>query len=142
MARWLLHYSPFAVLVRLCSLSILLSFGCMEVFRFSAATEPDLFKLSRSLLAWITLSIALMLAYFCTQQDISLEMDRDDRRRRQILRLKCLYVISACSLFSLVVLVFLLHVDAVAWNEVGLEQLVHSIISRWRQVSGAIQTEL
>ncbi|KIV97513.1 hypothetical protein PV10_01260 [Exophiala mesophila] len=91
MSRWLLHYSPFAVLVRLCSMSILLSFGCMQVFRVSAATEPELFKLSRSLLAWIIISIALMLAYFSTQQDISVEHDRDDRRRRQLLRLKCFY---------------------------------------------------
>ncbi|EXJ82360.1 hypothetical protein A1O3_06173 [Capronia epimyces CBS 606.96] len=142
MSRWLLHYSPFAVLVRLCSLSILLTFGCMQVFHFSAATEPDLFKLSRSLLAWITLSIALMLAYFCTQQDISLEMDRDDRRRRQILRLKCLYVISACSLFSLTVLVCLVHVDAVTWSRADMETLIHSIVSRWQKTSAVFKTEL
>lgn len=116
MSRWLLHYSPFAVVVRLCSLSILLSFGCMQVFRLSAATEPDLVRLSRSLLAWISISITLMLAYFCTQQDISLEMDLDDRRRRQILRLKCLYAVSACSLFSLVVLVCIVQVDAKVWD--------------------------
>ncbi|KIW93114.1 uncharacterized protein Z519_05719 [Cladophialophora bantiana CBS 173.52] len=113
MARWLLHYSPLAVLVRLCSLSILLSFGCLQVFRATRATEPDLLRLSRSLLAWIAISIALMLAYFSTQHDIfsADHDDRDDRRRRQILRLKCLYVISACSLFSLLVLVGILHFD-------------------------------
>lgn len=142
MSRWLLHYSPFAVLVRLCSLSILLSFGCMQIFRLSAATEPHLLKLSRSLLAWITISIALMLAYFCTQQDISLETDRDDRRRRQLLRLKCLYVISACSLFSLFVLVCLVHVDVVTWEGANVERSIDSIFSRWRQISGELKAEL
>ncbi|OAL22679.1 hypothetical protein AYO20_11167 [Fonsecaea nubica] len=113
MSRWLLHYSPLAVLVRLCSLSILLSFGCLQIFRATQATEPDLLQLSRSLLAWIAISIGLMLAYFCTQQDIfsADHDDRDDRRRRQILRLKCLYVISACSLFSLLVLVGIVQLD-------------------------------
>ncbi|KAH0833735.1 hypothetical protein FOPE_03273 [Fonsecaea pedrosoi] len=113
MSRWLLHYSPLAVLVRLCSLSILLSFGCLQIFRATRATEPDLLQLSRSLLAWIAISIGLMLAYFCTQQDIfsADHDDRDDRRRRQILRLKCLYVISACSLFSLLVLVGIVQLD-------------------------------
>ncbi|OQV10026.1 hypothetical protein CLAIMM_14081 [Cladophialophora immunda] len=118
MARWLLHYSPLAVLVRLCSLSILLSFGCLQVFRATRATEPDLLRLSRSLLAWIAISVGLMLAYFCTQHDIfsadhddDRDDDRDDRRR-QILRLKCLYVISACSLLSLLVLVGIVHFDA------------------------------
>jgi len=131
MSRWLLHYSPFAVLVRLCSLSILLSFGCMQVFRLAAATQPDLFQLSRSLLAWISISITLMLAYFCTQQDISLEMDRDDRRRRQLLRLKCLYVISACSLFSLVVLVCIVQVDAAVWDMFDSGDLMALITVRW-----------
>jgi len=117
MSRWLLHYSPFAVLVRLCSLSILLSFGCMQIFRLSAATGPDIQNLSRNLPVWILLSVALLLLYFSTQQDISLEDDRDDRRRRQILRLKCLYAISTCSLLSLLVLVSILHLDMVQWNE-------------------------
>lgn len=57
-----------------------------------------------------------MLAYFCTQQDISVEHDRDDRRRRQLLRLKCLYVISACSLLSLFILVCLVQSDAASWS--------------------------
>ncbi|KAJ4584476.1 hypothetical protein HRR81_000282 [Exophiala dermatitidis] len=142
MARWLLHYSPFAVLVRLCSLSILLSFACMQVFHFTAATEPDVLKLSRSLLVWIVLSITLMLVYFCTQQDISLETDRDDRRRRQILRLKCLYVISACSLFSLTVLLCLLHFDSMSWDWADMEQLRYSVVSRWRQLSTTVRGEL
>ncbi|KIX92113.1 uncharacterized protein Z520_12197 [Fonsecaea multimorphosa CBS 102226] len=134
MSRWLLHYSPLAVLVRLCSLSILLSFGCLQIFRASQATEPNLHLLSRSLLAWIAISIALMLAYFCTQQDIfsaaAYEQhgrhddrdreERDNRRRRQILRLKCLYVISACSLFSLLVLVGIVQFDDIDMSFMGL----------------------
>lgn len=142
MSRWLLHYSPFAVLVRLCSLSIVLSFGCAHIFRLSAATEPNLLKLNRSLLMWIAISITLMLAYFCTQQDISVEMDRDDRRRRQILRLKCLYVISACSLFSLFALVCLLHVDTVAWSWEETENVITFIASRWQELYRPLRSEL
>ncbi|OAP54619.1 hypothetical protein AYL99_11067 [Fonsecaea erecta] len=132
MARWLLHYSPLAVLVRLCSLSIVLSFGCLQVFRATGATRPDLLQLSRSLLAWIAIAVALMLAYFCTQHDLFVAAaaadpspgpgadpggtsprDNEDahRRRRQILRLKCLYVVSACSLCSLLVLVGIVQLD-------------------------------
>lgn len=142
MSRWLLHYSPLAVLVRLCSMSILLSFGCMQVFRVSAAIEADLFKLSRSLLAWIVISVALMLAYFCTQQDISVDQDRDNRLRRQILRLKCLYVISFCSLLSLTVLVCLLHIDTVHWESSNMMDSFVPVFSRWRQVVVAVRNEL
>ncbi len=139
MARWLLHYSPLAVLVRLCSISILLSFGCMQIFRLSSATDADVDLLSRSLLAWIFISIVLMLAYFCTQQDLALEItDRDDRRRRQMLRLKCLYVISACSLFSLFVLVCLFQVDSVValstwWEFPDSETVKSSVTALWRR---------
>lgn len=142
MSRWLLHYSPLAVLVRLCSLSILLSFGCMQIFRFTAATEPDLLRLSRSLLAWITISIALMLAYFVTQQDISVEQDKDDQRRRQILRLKCLYIISACSLLSLFVLVCLVHLDPVHWQSFAIRDWLELASSCWQRVSGGYRAEL
>lgn len=131
MARWLLHYSPFAVLVRLCSLSILLSFGCMQIFRLSAALEPDLFNLSRNLLAWITISITLMLVYFFTQQDIAVEDDRDDRQRRQGLRLKCLYVISACSLFSMLVLVCLDQANTMSWQTHEWKGVTPSLFARW-----------
>ncbi|KAI1612693.1 hypothetical protein EDD37DRAFT_317404 [Exophiala viscosa] len=131
MSRWLLHYSPFAVLVRLCSLSILLSFVCMQIFRISAALEPDIFKLSRSLLAWIISSIILMLVYFCTQQDIAVEGDRDDRQRRQILRLKCLYVISACSLFSLLVFICVVQFDGMPAQMFWLEESVAPVLERW-----------
>jgi hypothetical protein len=142
MSRWLLHYSPLAVLVRLCSLSILLSFGCMQIFRFLAATEPDLLKLSRSLLAWIAISIALMLAYFSTQQDISVEQDKDDQRRRQLLRLKCLYVISTCSLLSLFVLVCLVHLDAVNWQSLDVRDWLELALSHWQRLSAGYRVEL
>lgn len=142
MSRWLLQYSPLAVLVRLCSLSILLSFGCMQIFRFSTATEPDLLKLSRSLLVWIAISIALMLAYFVTQQDISVEQDKDDQRRRQVLRLKCLYIISACSLFSLFVLVCLVHPDAVHWQSFVIRDWLELAWSYWQRLSMGVKVEL
>ena len=75
-----------------------------------------------------------MLAYFSTQQDISVEHDRDDRRRRQLLRLKCLYVISACSLFSLFVLVCLVQSDTASWSFDNVKQLQQQAwlwVQRW-----------
>ena len=82
-----------------------------------------------------------MVVYFATQQDIDVSgaialggrgsskevggdgaeqgreerfQQRDDRRRRTALRLKCLYVVSGCSLFSLVVIVGIVHVESLA----------------------------
>ena len=142
MSRWLLHYSPLAVLVRLCSLSLILSFFCLQIFRLTSATAPNLLLLSRSLMCWILVSVVLMLAYFSTQQDISVETDRDDRRRRQILRLKCLYVISACSMFNLVVIVGIVHFDtlpalnAADWN---LRALLSTISERWHETAGSLR---
>lgn len=124
MSRWLLHYSPPAVLVRLCSISIMLSYGCTQIFRLTRALEPDIFSLSRSLPVWIVISITLMLTYFWTQQDISVEEDRDDRRRRLILRIKCLYTIAASSLLSVLILVFLAHFRDQEWQ---LSRVVHFI---------------
>jgi ABC-type Fe3+ transport system permease subunit len=122
MSRWLLQYSPFAVLLRLLSLSILLSFLCLQIFRLSHATQPSLHLLSRSLLCWICVSVVLMMVYFATQQDIDITMRgtdgyRDDRRRRTVLRLKCLYVVSGCSLFSLLVVLGILHLDSLSTFE-------------------------
>ena len=142
MSRWLLHYSPFAVLLRLLSLSILLSFLCLQIFRISAATEPALHLLSRSLLCWICVSVVLMIVYFATQHDIDISGGqrgpdgyRDDRRRRTVLRLKCLYVVSGCSLFSLVVIVGILQLESVPvidWKEVvdGLGGLASELWKR------------
>ena len=123
MSRWLLHYSPFAVLLRLVSLSILLSFLCLQIFRLSGATEPSLHLLSRSLLCWISVCVVLMLVYFATQQDIDVsavdrrgstdDLLRGDRRRRTVLRLKCLSVVSGCSLFTLVVVVGIVQLESV-----------------------------
>lgn len=117
MSRWLLHYSPFAVTLRLLSISILLSYACMQSFRLAGAFQPNLVALSRSLPIWIIFSIVLLLLYFCTQQDISVEKDRDDRRRRLVLRIKCLYAIAGSSLLSLLVLVCLMQVNVVEWGE-------------------------
>ena len=116
MSRWLLHYSPFAVALRLCSMSILLSYACMQSFRLAGALEASLSALSRSLPIWIIISIVLLLLYFCTQQDISIEKDKDDRRRRLLLRIKCLYAIAGSSLFSLLALACLLQYNMVDWG--------------------------
>ncbi|KPI43321.1 Eukaryotic translation initiation factor eIF-1 [Cyphellophora attinorum] len=99
MSRWLLHYSPFAVTLRLLSMSILLSYIGIQCFRLLGAFQPNLAALSRSFPIWIIISIVLLLLYFCTQQDISIEKDRDDRRRRLVLRSKCLYAMAGSSLF-------------------------------------------
>jgi hypothetical protein len=117
MSRWLIHYSPFAVTLRLCSMSILLSYASMQAFRLFDATDPNLAALSRSLPIWIIISIVLLLLYFTTQHDISIEKDKDDRRRRLVLRIKCLYAIAGSSLFSLLALVVLLHINMAAWGE-------------------------
>jgi hypothetical protein len=156
MSRWLLHYSPLAVLLRLLSLSILLSFLCLQIFRLSGATEPSLPLLSRSLFCWICVSIVLMMVYFATQQDIDVsalargggeERFRDDRRRRTVLRLKCLYVVSGCSLFSLVVVVAIVQVEAVPvvnWGEMR-DEWVGSVVEMGEWVLGLLgraKTEL
>ncbi len=131
MSRWLLHYSPFAVLLRLCSLSILLSYGCREIFRVLGATQPDLVALSRSLPIWIIIAIILLLIYFCTQQDISVEHDKDDRRRRLALRMKCLYATAISSLSSLLIIICLVHFSTMSWDVDGFQAwIVEQIESR------------
>lgn len=110
MSRWLVHYSPAAVLIRLCGLSIILSYGCIQVFRLTGALTPNLENLSRCLPIWVTVCAGLLVSYFTTQQDISIEKDRDDRKRRLALRLKCLYTTAASSLLSLLLLVVVIHV--------------------------------
>jgi hypothetical protein len=113
MSRWLQNYSPLAVLLRLLSLSILLSFLTLQIFRLAHATEPSLPLLSRSLLCWIGVSVVLMVVYFATQQDIDVASveNRDDRRRRTVLRLKCLYVVGGSSLVSLLVVLGILQAE-------------------------------
>lgn len=138
MSRWLLHYSPFAVLLRLCSLSILLSYGCREIFRLSGTTRVDLKSLSQSLPIWVVIAIGLLLTYFFTQQDISVEQDRDDRRRRLVLRLKCLYAIAFSSLFSLLVIVCLVHFSMASWDAAALQVSMQRLLDglqEWRAVS-------
>ena len=50
-----------------------------------------------------------MLLYFVTQQDLSIEVDKDDRRRRLVLRIKCLYAVAGSSLASLLILICVIH---------------------------------
>ena len=128
MSRWLLHYSPVAVTLRLLSMSILLSYAGIQSFRLLGALEPNLSSLSRSLPIWIIISIVLLLLYFCTQQDISIEKDRDDRRRRLVLRIKCLYAMAGSSLLSLLALVCLLQYNMVAQTDESWQQWF------WRQI--------
>jgi N-glycosylation protein len=111
MSRWLLHYSPLAVIVRLCSLSILLSYACMQTFHLVGATYENVDNLSRALPVWIMMSISILVLYFSTQQDISVEEDKDDRRRQQILRTKCFYTIALTSLISLTAILTAVHLN-------------------------------
>ena len=91
MSRWLLHYTVPAVLLRLCSVSILLSYACVELFRVCGASAPSpiavlteasclsktepmgLERLSRALPLWIFVALTMLVLYFSTQQDISVE---------------------------------------------------------------------
>lgn len=124
MSRWLLQYSPAAVLVRLCSLSIFMSYGCLQLFRATGALEPKLENLGRCLPIWVVVCIGLLISYFTTQQDISIDEDRDDRKRRLVLRIKCLYAIAGVSLFSLLAVLIVIHVGSrhvhSMWHEVLL----------------------
>lgn len=124
MSRWLLQYSPAAVLVRLCSLAILMSYGCLQLFRATGALEPKLESLSRCLPIWVVVCICLLISYFTTQQDISIDEDRDDRKRRLILRIKCLYAIAGVSLFSLLVVLVVVHVGSRHFHSVRQEILL------------------
>lgn len=118
MSRWLMHYSPAAVLVRLCSLSIFLAFGCTKMFHFTGALSPRIESLSRCLPTWVLTCVGLLLSYFTTQQDISIEKDRDDRRRRLLLRMKCLYTMAASSLISLLVIISIIHIESKTMSDI------------------------
>jgi len=58
------------------------------------------------------------------------------------LRLKCLYVISACSLLSLVLLVCLVHLDGVNWDQVRIGDFMDFMRSLWDRMLGGMQREL
>ena len=81
--------------------------------------------------------IGLLVSYFTTQQDMSIEQDGDDRRRRLILRLKCLYTTAACSLLSLLVLVVVIHVGSRTILELWQDALLF-IRAYLQQVTDAI----
>ena len=119
MSRWLQHYSPFAVILRLCSMSILLSYATMMCFHLTGSTHASVDALSRSLPIWIIISITLLFVYFSTQQDISVEHDHDDRKRRLVLRVKCLYAMAISSLGSLLTIILLIHISTMDWDQVS-----------------------
>ena len=140
MSRWLSTYSPFAVLIRLTALSIFLAYGCTQVFRVSGALVPKLENLSRCLPIWIMTCILLLVSYFVTQQDMSIERDRDDRRRRLVLRLKCLYTTAACSLLSLLVLIVVIHVGNRSGREILQDTLL--IVNKYLREAVDIMDQL
>jgi cell division protein FtsW (lipid II flippase) len=113
-----------AVLVRLCSMSILLSYACAQVFLLTNTIMPKLENLSNSLLLWVLISVVLLGVYFSTQQEISVEKDKDDKRRRMLLRMKCLYAMAGTSLVSLLVMVWVVRYDD--WDAGGLIERVRS----------------
>ena len=111
MSRWLLQYSPAAVLVRLASLSVILSFACNTVFAMAGASFYSGRHLDRALPLWIAISIAVLMLYFRTQHDISVDEDKDDRKRRLVLRSKCVNAIALTSTASLCALLGVLHLE-------------------------------
>lgn len=55
---------------------------------------------------------------------MSIERDRDDRNRRLVLRLKCLYTTAAASLLSLVVLIVVIQVGESSGPEIWQDALL------------------
>ena len=112
MSRWLLHYSPAAVLIRLTSLSVILSFACNSIFTVAGASHYSGGRLDRALPLWVAMSLAVLVLYFCTQHDISVDDDKDDRKRRMVLRSKSVNAIALASTVSLCGLLLVLHVGS------------------------------
>ena len=75
--------------------------------------------------------------YFSTQQDISIEEDRDHRKRRLVLRLKCLFTIATCSLLSLLVLVAIVQIGERTWAQMKMDGAV-TVRNLLREVSSAV----
>jgi len=88
----------------------------MQTFYWAGATVPTIANMSRALPVWITISIAILLLYFCNQQDISTDEDKDDRGRKQALRAKCLYAMAVCSLLTAVVLIVAVNFSTGEWD--------------------------
>lgn len=114
MSRWLLQYSLAAVLVRLTSLSVILSFACNSIFALAGASYYSGGHLDRGLPLWIAISVAVLMLYFRTQHDISVDEEKDDRKRRLVLRSKCVNAIALTSTASLCALLFVLHLEEAA----------------------------
>jgi hypothetical protein len=111
MSKWLLQYSPAAVLVRLTSLSVILSFACNTVFAVAGAGFYSGGHLDRALPLWIAITITCLILYFRAQHDISVDEDKDDRKRRLALRSKCVNALALTSTASLCALLFVLHFE-------------------------------
>jgi hypothetical protein len=95
---------------------------------------------------WIVISIGLLAVYFSTQQDISVEGDKDDRRRRLVLRLKCLYTMAGSSLFSVLVVVCIIHWSLIDWGPETWSERVQTwcihAIDMFKEVKGRVRSEL
>jgi hypothetical protein len=76
--------------------------------------------LDRALPLWILMSIALLVLYFRTQHDISVDEDKDDRKRRLVLRSKCINAVAWTSTASLCALLVVVHLgEALASSSVS-----------------------
>lgn len=66
--------------------------------------------------AWIVISVAMLLTYFCTQHDLAVQEDEDDRRRQEVLRAICIYTIAVTSFLSLAALLVAVHFDDILFE--------------------------
>ena len=75
-----------------------------------------------------------------------MEGDKDDRKRRLVLRMKCLYTMAGSSLFSLLVVVCLIHFSTIDWGPQAftgwLNEQMLKIITWFRVVKGWVKPEL
>ena len=127
MSRWLLQYSLAAVLVRLASLSVILSFACNSIFAVAGASYYSGGHLDRALPLWVAISVAVLVLYFRTQHDISVDEDKDDRKRRLVLRSKCVNAVALSSTASLCALLFVVHLERAAGNSSPIDARRHTL---------------
>jgi len=127
MSRWLLQYSLAAVLVRLASLSVILSFACNSIFALAGASYYSGGHLDRALPLWVAISVAVLVLYFRTQHDISVDEDKDDRKRRLVLRSKCVNAVALSSTASLCALLFVVHLERAAGNSSPIDAWRHTL---------------
>lgn len=72
--------------------------------------------LDRALPLWVAISIGILVLYFRTQHDISVDEDKDDRKRRLVLRSKCVNAIALTSTASLCALLLVVHLEEAVGN--------------------------